>query len=216
MSPTPTSDRAPRNGERGFTLAALLVILTIIAVTVAYTVPKSWSLIIKRDQDRQTLFIMKQYARAIDTFQKKHGALPTSLDQLKEARNPRVLRGHDGEWVDPLTGKVDWIRLPPTVNATPRPLDNYNPSANKPNAAGPARPTFGTTQDANGPFVGVRPGKTGDSYLKVNGAEKYEEWTYTIVELQQEINAQVLGTAPNQVPNQVPNQNPTQNPPPRP
>ena len=53
---------SPRS--EGFTLAALIVILTIIAIIIAYTVPEQWSMIMKRERDRQTIFLMKQYARA--------------------------------------------------------------------------------------------------------------------------------------------------------
>ena len=114
MSRTISSDRS---SERGFTLAGVLVAMTIIAVFVAYTVPRQWSIAVKRDRERQTLFIMKQYARAIDAFQNVHKSLPVSLDQLKEARSPRLLRGVKAEWADPLTGKVDWVLVPPQVAA---------------------------------------------------------------------------------------------------
>src|SRR5258708_10929560 len=80
--------RTENPSEAGFTLAALVVLLTIIAIMVAYTVPRMWSKVLQRDRDQQTLFVMKQYARAINEVQKKHG-LPISLDQLKQARSPR-------------------------------------------------------------------------------------------------------------------------------
>src|SRR5476649_1611497 len=105
MLRTPSSNQS---AEAGFTLAGLIVIMTIIAVMIAYTVPKQWSIATARDRDQQTLFAMKQYARAIQAFQDKNKAQPVSLDQLKQARNPRFLRG-TGELIDPLTGKVDWI-----------------------------------------------------------------------------------------------------------
>src|SRR5713226_9280173 len=98
-----TANRTPLTGNRepgtenpseaGFTLAALVVLLTIIAIMVAYTVPRMWSKVLQRDRDQQTLFVMKQYARSIIEYQKKHGGLPTSLDQLKQARSPRLVRG---------------------------------------------------------------------------------------------------------------------------
>ena len=68
MSPTRTSD-----GERGFTLAGLIVILTIIMIFLAYTVPRQWSAIMQRERERQTIFVMKQYARCIYEFQKTKG-----------------------------------------------------------------------------------------------------------------------------------------------
>src|SRR5436305_8447912 len=107
MSPTRTSD-----SERGFTLAGLIVILTILLIFVTYTVTRQWSMIMQRDRERQTIFVMKQYARAIYEFSKTKGAIPTKLDQIKEARLPRYIRGIKGEYLDPLTGKSDWILVP--------------------------------------------------------------------------------------------------------
>lgn len=104
-----------RGGQEGFTLAALIVILTIISIVIAYTVPQQWSLVMRRERERQTIFLMKQYARAIMEWQRKHNAAPVSLDQLKEARDPRMLRG-GGEWINPLTGSAeDWILVPPAA-----------------------------------------------------------------------------------------------------
>ena len=93
-----------RNSESGFTLAGLIVILTVMMIFIAYTVPKAWSIAINRDRDQQTIFAMKQYARAMRAFQLKNNAQPVSLDQLKQAKSPRLIRGK-GEFIDPLTGK---------------------------------------------------------------------------------------------------------------
>ena len=38
-----------------------------------------------------------------------------------------------------------------------------------------------------GPIIGVRPAKTGESYLSVNGYDSYEQWSYTTVDLDNEI-----------------------------
>ena len=87
-SPTRTGNRS----EKGFTLAGVIVLLTIVMIFAAYTVPRQWSAILQRDRDRQTLFIMKQYALAISRFQDRNKTWPVSMDQLKEARQPRFLR----------------------------------------------------------------------------------------------------------------------------
>src|SRR6187549_10681 len=104
MSPTRTF-----KGQEGFTLAALIVILTIIAMVIAFTVPEQWSMIMGRERDKQTIFLMKQYARAIRSWSQKNGGMPTSLDLILDARRPRMIRG-TGKWACPLTGKEDdWI-----------------------------------------------------------------------------------------------------------
>jgi hypothetical protein len=41
--------------------------------------------------------------------------------------------------------------------------------------------------DYTGPFVGVRPKFKGKSYVTLNGAENYEEWVYTVQDLESEL-----------------------------
>lgn len=194
--------------QEGFTLAALLVILTVISIVVAYTVPEQWSLIMKRERDRHTIFLMKQYARGIMAFQAKHNnTAPVSLEQLQEARKPRMLRGN-GKWPCPLTGSdEDWILVPPTAlipaNAPQpnSPLQPTDPKVNAPrtptNPGVPAvtpdgRPAMKLNKEASpkdyvGPFVAVRPNAEGKSFIALNGIEDYSEWVYTVDDLRAEI-----------------------------
>ena len=132
-----------RGSQEGFTLAALIVLLTIISLVIAYTVPQQWSLVMRRERERQTIFLMKQYARAIMEWQRKHNAAPVSLDQLKEARDPRMLRG-GGEWINPLTGSAeDWILVPPAAvqggNMPVQPPVGTNPATSGGNPDTPVR-----------------------------------------------------------------------------
>jgi type II secretory pathway pseudopilin PulG len=205
MSPT----RISRKSERGFTLAGLIVILTIMMIFIAYTVPQQWSKVLQRERDYQTIHAMKQYARAIRAFQQKHGSQPVSLQQLKEAKSPRFMRGK-GELIDPLTGDVDWIAVPASAiqgqQVDPRTGQRINPGQ-QPATSSPSGQLLAQQQQQQqqaqqqqqrpgqpggaiiGPIVGVRPNKTGQSFLALNGAETYEQWSYTIVDLENEINA---------------------------
>ena len=186
--------RSFKESEAGFTLAGVVVILTIMAVVIAYTVPEQWSKIMHRERDKQTIFIMKQYARAIKRFKDKNGgALPTSLDQLKQARLPRVMRG-GGEYIDPLTGKVDWIPVGPQASTPPAAAGQIQSvwitgaQQNQQNRQRqPGQPQPGG--QVIGPIAGVRPAKTGKAFIALNGAENYEEWTYTVIDLENEIKA---------------------------
>jgi type II secretory pathway pseudopilin PulG len=193
MSPTRNSS------EAGFTLAGLIVVLTIISIMIAYTIPHQWSIATARDRDRQTLFAMRQYARAIKSFQESKTnpahTMPTSLDQLKQARNPRVIRGK-GEFIDPLTGQVDWIPIPftpqqPGGNPVVAPIPGRVPTPvfpPPPQTKVPVNPTQpGQPGGFVGPLIGVRPNKTGKSYIFVNGNSSYEQWSYTTIDLQNEI-----------------------------
>ncbi|HEV7242492.1 MAG TPA: hypothetical protein VGQ36_24900 [Thermoanaerobaculia bacterium] len=147
----------------------MLVILTIVMVFVAYTVPRMWSDVLRRDRERQTIFVMKQYARAIAEFQRQRGALPTTLEQLEEHKRPRVLRQL---YPNPLTGKMDWLLVPVTTNP-------HSPTTD----GAPHRPLPIMT---HGPFIGVRPAVTGRSLTAFRGATDYGEWVYTIADLQQD------------------------------
>jgi type II secretory pathway pseudopilin PulG len=221
-APAPATPSALRKGQEGYTLAALIVILTIIAIVIAYTVPEQWSLIMKRERDRQTIFLMKQYARAILAWQMKHNnTVPVSLEQLQEARKPRMLRG-DGKWPCPLTGKVEggWILVPPQALVANVPGQQQQPGGITPGLSSPGSrsnrnntppagaPQFGNQQgatfklnkelsppDYKGPFVAVRPNAHGKSFIALNEVEEYSEWVYTVEDLRKEIAARQAALA---------------------
>jgi type II secretory pathway pseudopilin PulG len=202
MSPT-TSSSARREREEGFTLAALIVLLTIISIVIAYTVPTQWSIVMKRERDRQTIFIMKQFARGILRWQAKHNnTAPVSLQQMQDARKPLMLR-NGGKWPCPLTGSEDdWILVPAAavapggmvpqsmggggqrVNPATNPQPPQQPGANR--QASQLNKEL-SPKDYAGPFVGVRPNATGKSFIALNGAEDYSEWVYTVDDLRWEI-----------------------------
>jgi type II secretory pathway pseudopilin PulG len=189
MSRTASSSR-----QEGFSLAALIVILTIIAVTIAYTVPAQWSMVMKRERDRQTIFLMKQFARGILTWQQKHNGAPVSLQQMQDARKPLILR-NGGKWPCPLTGKEDdWILVPEsavTANGQVVPDINGRPGGGvvpAPGAPGARKLNKALSpKDYVGAFVGVRPNATGKSFIALNEAEDYSEWVYTVYDLRDEI-----------------------------
>jgi type II secretory pathway pseudopilin PulG len=192
-----SSDRPNGSAESGYTLAGLLVVLTVLAVVVAYTVPPLWSTVMHRERDRHTIWVMKQYARSIQEFQRKRGALPVSLEQLQEQNNPRILRRL---FPNPQTGEVDWILVPA---GTPTPATMLGPGGGNapglpPAPATPGAPPAGAPPGPGaqvGPFIGVRPSNSGESFLEFEGAKRYEEWLYTLNELTRD---QSGGQAPGQ------------------
>jgi type II secretory pathway pseudopilin PulG len=158
--------------------------MTIISLFIAYTVPRQWSKILQREREKQTIFVMKQYTRAIREWSGKHGgAIPASIDQLKEARLPRVIRGPKGEYVDPLTGKVDWILVPPTA---------FSMAGNFGGVGGWVPPNMVGKQIFNpqaspkgyvGPFIGVRVPVSGQAMLMFRDSDQYDQWVYTTNDL---------------------------------
>jgi type II secretory pathway pseudopilin PulG len=195
MSPTPTSRRSKLTAsqQEGFSLAALIVILTIISIVIAYTVPAQWSMVMKRERDRQTIFLMKQFARGILEWTARHNSAPVSLQQMQDARKPLLLR-NGGKWACPITGKEDdWILVPPeAIDRSGMPPGN-GPRLNP--APPPVAPGTGPSKlnkalspkDYTGQFIGVRPNATGKSFIAFNDAEDYSEWVYTVEDLRREI-----------------------------
>lgn len=188
--------RRTATSEGGFTLAGLIVILTVMMIFIAYTVPRQWSNVMRRERERQTIYAMKQYARAIREYTRNHGNVrPVSMDQLKEAKLPRYVRGPKAEIIDPLTGKFDWILIPPgAVGGAPLAGSGSGPDGRSPNPNGAAPQKSGfnpaaSPKDYVGDFIGVRPPVTGPSMIKFNGAEQYDQWFYTITELDIDIKA---------------------------
>jgi type II secretory pathway pseudopilin PulG len=204
----PTKPGNPR--QAGFTLAGVIVIMTIMMIVVAYTVPRMWSTVMKRERERQTIYAMQQYAKAIAEFQKKNQTFPTSPQQLKDARMPRMIRGVKGEYTDPLTGEVDWLVIPqaaaaslPAHNLTgggnnptgvppppPPPIQSTDTSGTNPTAP-PGLPGIPIKDYAGGPFVGVRPAAHGKSLLTLFGADTYETWVYTTLDYTNEKNLRI-------------------------
>ena len=188
--------------EKGFTLAGVIVIMTVVMIFVAYTVPRMWSTVMKRERERQTIFAMQQYAKAITEFRIKNNTYPTSPQQLKDAKLPRMIRGIKGEIPDPLTGEVDWLvipqsaaaalpqrnvlntngnQLPPPPPPPPIPTPGTDTSNTNPSAT-PALPGIPIKDYAGGPFIGVRPPAHGKSLLTLVGADTYETWVYTALD----------------------------------
>lgn len=198
--------RPGKSTESGFTLAGVIVVMTIMMIFVAYTVPRMWSTVMKRERERQTIYVMQQYAKAIVEFREKNKTYPTSMQQLKDARQPRMIRGVKGEFPDPLTGEVDWLVIPQAAAASlpshfsttggngppgapppppPPPPPTDSGSGTNPNAP-PALPGIPIKDYAGGPFVGVRPSTHGKSLMTLFGADTYETWVYTTIDYDQE------------------------------
>ncbi len=166
--------------------------MTVMMIFVAYTVPRQWSAVMQRERENQTIFVMKQYAIAIDEFERRNHALPVNIGQLKQARQPRFLRGPKAEFVDPLTGEVDWLVIPQSAaGLTGTPAPGTPPATNtSTTGATPATvPGIAMKDYAGGPFIGIRPNKNGDSLIEFRGAKKYEQWSYTVIDYRNDRNA---------------------------
>lgn len=90
-----------RRRDAGFSLAALIMFLTIASIFIAAAVPV-YQMQAKRELEEELIFRGGEYTRAIQKYQRKFGTYPTSIDQLLSTNNLRFLRR---AYKDPITGK---------------------------------------------------------------------------------------------------------------
>lgn len=103
----------PRAGERGYTLVALLALMTILALALTAAAPRLRQQA-RRDLEREAIARGEEVAEAIGEYQRMKGVPPKSMDELLEGVEPfagafkklQILRreaardplNNDGEW----------------------------------------------------------------------------------------------------------------------
>ncbi|MGB8061845.1 MAG: hypothetical protein WCF26_08125 [Candidatus Sulfotelmatobacter sp.] len=93
--------RNPRQGEQGYVLLILLLIVAMTIIAAGVIVP-SITFDIKRDREEEMIHRGVQYSRAIRAYYKKFGRYPAKLEDLENTNQLRFLRKR---YKDPLTGK---------------------------------------------------------------------------------------------------------------
>jgi type II secretory pathway pseudopilin PulG len=174
-----TPDPGARSSQRGFTLAAMVVIMAVMAIFLTVAVETA-SFQMRREKEAELIFRGNQVVEAIRLFRARNGRFPMALAELATAK-PRVLRKI---WKDPITGKVDWIpvflgeegtiTLPGgRPGATPTPGFGPEPTPT-PAPGSPGQPGTG----ARGPIVGVRSPVCEESIKVWNGHTRYCDWKF--------------------------------------
>lgn len=173
-------------GSRGYTLVALIVGLTVMAILIAGVLPMA-SAESQRDKEAELIFRGFQYAEGIRNFRRRYGRYPNALKEMFEMR-PRTLRKL---WKDPMTNSDKWGLItaagaPVTTTGTvppggglaptPAPTPVSAPFASTPSTTG----GFGNPSTAPpGPIMGVYSTSKKKGYRLFSGRDKYNEWQFT-------------------------------------
>ena len=172
-----TVNHAARGGECGFTLAAVVVIMALMAIFLTVAVETA-SFQQRREKEEELIFRGNQVVEAIRLFRARNGRFPINLSELVVAK-PRVLRK---KWPDPMTGVPDWEPVflgeegttvagggvgpgvTPSPGATPSPGPVTTP---KP---GPGAKT--------GAIIGVHSRSCDEAIKLYDGRTRYCEWKF--------------------------------------
>ena len=174
-------------GERGFTLATLLVLLTVMAVFLTVAI-ESVSFQQRREKEQELIFRGTQFVEGVRLFRVRFARYPVKLEELAKA-NPRVLRKN---WADPMTGKTDWqpvflgeagttVQPTPNPSTTPQPTPNASPTPQPtPDPDAPFEPTPSPIggQGAVGTIVGVKSRLCDNSIAVYQGHTRYCDWKF--------------------------------------
>lgn len=100
------------NASSGFTYIALLIFIAIMGVVLA-SVGEVWHMAMRREKEKELLFIGTQYRQALDQYSSNALAgstrYPMSLeDLLKDPRYPNTKRYLRKLFSDPITGSANW------------------------------------------------------------------------------------------------------------
>lgn len=186
------SGEPPRRGdERGVTLVALVMIVTVMNILVAASLPL-WSALIRRDKEEELIARGFQYAEAIRVFQTRFGRLPNRLEELIEVE-PRSIRQL---WDDPITGDNGWaviVELPGVGllaldSRTGQPIAPVDLDGDgKPDPLPQQPPPPGGGRPVLGPIHGVKCRISGKAFQTLFESDDHGEWEFTVEMLQNSI-----------------------------
>jgi type II secretory pathway pseudopilin PulG len=175
---TSYSKAAVRSGEGGYTLVALLALMTVMALFAAAAAPSIHQQAL-REREAEAIYRGEQVADAIRAYygyqQRRLGngdaALPTSMDMLLDGvpsgtRNVQILRPSAAR--DPLSDSGEWrlvrprsLELSDFTQALMLYAENVRPQTNDPqlkqveqHMAPPVLPTLGITSSSPGSSIG--------------------------------------------------------------
>jgi type II secretory pathway pseudopilin PulG len=99
-----TEHKAGHDGEQGFMLLGVIVLIFLVLLALSVAAPKV-AQDLRRDREVEAIHRGNEYVRAIQLYYKKFGHYPGNMEQLEKSNNIRFLRQ---KYTDPMTGKADW------------------------------------------------------------------------------------------------------------
>lgn len=212
LSTTPQINNAPRRqppGERGYTLVALLAVMTIILLLLTAAAPNIRQQT-QRSREEEAIARGEEVAEAIRIYTKARG-VPTSMEQLLEGipsgtKKVQILRPSAA--IDPLTESGEWKlikrtdaaflafqravatyaggRTPDTKDqafvskAGPLPIiTNILNTGTKEEAKEDTTGGEDDSANSTGPFIGVASRSKRDSVITYYGIERHDQWVFT-------------------------------------
>lgn len=121
--------RAPDRFVRGFTLVELLVVLTLMAMLLAISLPRYMGST-ETAKEKVRAQNMETLRDAIDQFRGDQGRYPMSLAELVDRRYLRRVP------LDPLSNSTSWRLIPPSSGGEPGVYDVAPPSEGDPAKGG--------------------------------------------------------------------------------
>ena len=186
---------APRRCKRrGYTLAALMIYITILMIGFAVGF-QLWSNRIQRENEEELIFRGRQYTEAIRLFKQRNGRAPTKLEELMQMGpgKPRCIRHlwkdpmtpPDGKWGLIFENQTRWpLVVVPGTEGEANPVTGAPPGLGSlPQSSIEIKP-FETTGPGGegeapvGPIAAVFSTSVKESLRSWNGRKHYCEWDF--------------------------------------
>ena len=187
--------RARSGSERGYAMAALLVMVAVLTVLMSAAMPV-WRHEAQREKEEELVFRGQQYVRAIRLYQAKTRALPPNIDALVQGHYLRK------KYKDPITND-DFVPIGASAAGGPGmmgqpgqpgrgnpPGRSNQPGQSTPSQQNPAGNPLGNPLgpesggNTAGGIIGVVSKSTAESIRVYQGRTHYNEWPFVFVSTQ--------------------------------
>lgn len=102
----PTFEPRRLREKAGVSLLILTVSVILLAISLSVAIPRA-DLEVRRGKEDQLRFVLGEFRRAIDKFERCHNRLPSGPEELlRDSLGNRFLRR---AYTDPFTGRFDWV-----------------------------------------------------------------------------------------------------------